>query len=331
MKPWYKEESDIVVSSRIRLARNLRSVPFPHKLSDTKIKEITDLIKNNLIDMEFSFGKLHYLPIEEHIEEAAAMVERHIISPQFLKNNRGRGLLLSDDESVSIMLCEEDHIRIQVLLGGDRLKEAYKIASEVDKAVNQKLDIAVSNELGFLTECPTNLGSGLRASLMLHLPALESFGSIKTISDSLSKIGFTVRGLYGEGSNAVCSMFQVSNQVTLGLEESQALNNLENVAKQIINQERHSRDELDLSLLEDKIYRAYGTLKYARLLTSSEMMGLLSLIKLGISMGIIKDIKQSTVTELLIECEPNMLQQKNGRMTPTDRDIARASLVRKKL
>ncbi len=331
MKSWYKQPSDIAVSTRIRIARNLKGVPFPHKMTTAQIKSVCESIKEALTDVEFKVGKLHYIPMESVADEAAAMVERHIISPDFAANPEGRALLLSDDESVSIMLCEEDHIRIQVLFSGKDLFGAYDVASEIDRVICEKLEIAFHPQLGFLTECPTNLGTGLRASVMLHLPVLESLGGINAVSESVSKIGLTVRGLYGEGSNSAASLYQLSNQVTLGLTEEQALKNLDGIANQIIEQEKNARNEIPKEQLEDSVCRAFGILKEARILSSEEMMNLLSRLKLGITEGIIKNVDKSLPMELLIEAQPYMLQKLNGRMTPSDRDILRAKLCREKL
>ena len=328
---WYKNTGDIVISTRIRLARNIKNLPFPHKMNESQIETLCQDVKNIFINKKFSFGKLNYISLENAGNELESMVERHIISPNFAANAKNRALLISDDESVSIMLCEEDHIRIQVIKGTNTLKESYKIAKEIDKVINENLDIAYSENLGFLTACPTNLGTGLRASLMLHLPAIEMHGGISSLVQSVSKIGFTVRGLYGEGSKAFGSLYQISNQVTLGLLEEDAVKNLDGIVEQIINQEKTARKDFSKEKLEDMVFRALGTLKSARIMSSSEMGNLISLIKLGISEGIIKDIEKNLPMRLFIETAPNMIQKSNGRMTPLDRDCLRAKILREEL
>ena len=300
-------------------------------MNESQIETLCQDVKNIFINKKFSFGKLNYISLENAGNELESMVERHIISPNFAANAKNRALLISDDESVSIMLCEEDHIRIQVIKGTNTLKESYKIAKEIDKVINENLDIAYSENLGFLTACPTNLGTGLRASLMLHLPAIEMHGGISSLVQSVSKIGFTVRGLYGEGSKAFGSLYQISNQVTLGLLEEDAVKNLDGIVEQIINQEKTARKDFSKEKLEDMVFRALGTLKSARIMSSSEMGNLISLIKLGISEGIIKDIEKNLPMRLFIETAPNMIQKSNGRMTPLDRDCLRAKILREEL
>jgi protein arginine kinase len=261
--------------------------------------------------------------------EINAMVERHIISPEFAKSNKDRAIILSGDESISIMIGEEDHIRIQVILDGFKLDEAYDIAERIDTLLYSKLNFAFDSELGYLTECPTNLGTGLRASVMLHLPVIESNGEIATLSDTVNKIGFTVRGMYGEGSKAVASLYQVSNQITLGISEKNAIDNLKIIANQLIEKERSAAKLIDSLKMEDIAYRALGTLKYSRVISSNETMKLLSRIKLGITLGILKG--EINPIELLIEAQPYMLMRKYGEMQADERDISRAEFLREKL
>ncbi len=328
MANWYDENTDIAVSTRIRIARNLKNVPFTNKLNDEKIKEISLKIKELLKDKVFSFGKLEYISLNIDDNEIESLVERHIISPDFANVAKKRALCLSEDESVSIMICEEDHFRIQVILPGCNLKEAYKKAAEVDEFLCKNLNIAYSDTLGFLTECPSNLGTGLRASVMLHIPALENVNAISNISDSISKIGLTVRGLYGEGSGATASLYQISNQVTLGITEEDAINNLKGITDQIIEEEKKTRKEFLPVQLSDVVFRALGTLENARILSGKELMTLASKLKLGITEGIIKNIPKYVSMKLIIECSPGMLQKKFGLMEPNERDIKRAEYCR---
>ena len=334
MSNWYSTDGpkdDIVVSTRIRLARNLSDLPFSTGMTDEQRTKLKLKVKNALESSNTPFAHtLKYIDMENIPEnEIGAMVERHIISPLFATSNKSRAIILSDDESVSIMVGEEDHIRIQVILPGLQLEKAYNIAEQIDTLLYEQLHFAFDQELGFLTECPTNLGTGLRASVMLHLPVSESKGVISNLAQTVGKIGFTVRGMYGEGTKSAASLYQISNQITLGISEKDALDNLRIIAEQIIQKETSLREELNSLKVEDMAFRALGILKNVRILSSNEMMNLLSRIKLGQSMGIIKeDIK---TVQLLIEGQPHMLMKKYGEMQPDERDICRATDIREKI
>ena len=335
MRNWYEtvdEKNPSVVSSRIRLARNIKGIPFPKRMNDNQKKEILETLKNLLDGISLDgVGTLKYINMDALPEEQLfAMVERHIISPDFANKQGPKGLVISENEAVSIMLLEEDHIRLQVLAGGFYLNEAYEIAKKIEGILSGGLTLAFDKQFGYLTECPTNLGTGLRASLMLHLPVLEMSGNLSVIADSVSKIGLTVRGMYGEGSRSHAALYQLSNQVTLGISEQAAIDNLSAIATQIVQKENAAREELDRAAVEDNVYRALGTLKYARILSSEEMMNLLSSVKLGISMGIL-DISPELPMSLLVEGQPYSLQNANGRMTPNDRDVLRATMIRERL
>ena len=313
MSSWYAvsaPEDDIVVSTRIRLARNLSGMPFPARMSADQRRELNARVKKAITESNTPFAKtLKYIDMKNVPQtEIMAMVERHVISPEFASGNEERAIILSDDESISIMIGEEDHIRIQVIMGGLQLEKAYDIAERLDTLLYDTLHFAFDRNLGFLTECPTNLGTGLRASVMLHLPVIESSGEISQLADSVGKIGFTVRGMYGEGSKPAASMYQVSNQITLGISEKNALDNLKIITQQLIDKERSERKNLNRIKVEDTCFRALGILENARLLSGEEMMNLLSRIKLGMSMGIIKS--EAMPVKLLIEGQPYMLMKK---------------------
>lgn len=331
MSSWYTShapEDDIAVSTRIRLARNLSGLPFPARMTPEQRKELNLKVKNAVLQSNTPFAKsLKYIDMADVPQtEIAAMVERHIISPEFAEENADRAIIISADESISIMIGEEDHVRIQVILGGLQLEKAYDTAEQLDSLLYNELHFAFDRNLGFLTECPTNLGTGLRASVMLHLPVTESNGEISSIAETVGKIGFTVRGMYGEGTKASASMYQVSNQITLGISEKNAIDNLKIITAQLIDKERKARNGLNKIKLEDMCFRALGTLQNSRILSSKEMMDLLSRIKLGISMGIIKtDILP---IKLFIEGQPNMLMKKYGQLEPEERDIYRAAFIR---
>ena len=331
MSSWYTShapEDDIAVSTRIRLARNLSGLPFPARMTPEQRKELNLKVKNAVLQSNTPFAKsLKYIDMADVPQtEIAAMVERHIISPEFAEENADRAIIISADESISIMIGEEDHVRIQVILGGLQLEKAYDTAEQLDSLLYNELHFAFDRSLGFLTECPTNLGTGLRASVMLHLPVTESNGEISSIAETVGKIGFTVRGMYGEGSKASASMYQVSNQITLGISEKNAIDNLKIITAQLIDKERKARNSLNKIKLEDMCFRALGTLQNCRVLSSKEMMDLLSRIKLGISMGIIKT--DVLPIKLFIEGQPNMLMKKYGQLEPEERDIYRAAFIR---
>ena len=331
MSSWYTPhapEDDIAVSTRIRLARNLSGLPFPARMTPEQRRELNLKVKNAVLQSNTPFAKsLKYIDMADVPQtEIAAMVERHIISPEFAEENADRAIIISADESISIMIGEEDHVRIQVILGGLQLEKAYDTAEQLDSLLYNELHFAFDRSLGFLTECPTNLGTGLRASVMLHLPVTESNGEISSIAETVGKIGFTVRGMYGEGTKASASMYQVSNQITLGISEKNAIDNLKIITAQLIDKERNARNSLNKIKLEDMCFRALGTLQNSRILSSKEMMDLLSRIKLGISMGIIKT--DVLPIKLFIEGQPNMLMKKYGQLEPEERDIYRAAFIR---
>ena len=331
MSSWYAvsaPEDDIVVSTRIRLARNLSGMPFPARMNADQRRELNARVKKAITESNTPFAKtLKYIDMKNVPQtEIMAMVERHVISPEFASGNEERAIILSDDESISIMIGEEDHIRIQVIMGGLQLEKAYDIAERLDTLLYDTLHFAFDRNLGFLTECPTNLGTGLRASVMLHLPVIESSGEISQLADSVGKIGFTVRGMYGEGSKPAASMYQVSNQITLGISEKNALDNLKIITQQLIDKERSERKNLNRVKVEDTCFRALGILENARLLSGEEMMNLLSRIKLGMSMGIIKS--EVMPVKLLIEGQPYMLMKKYGQLEADERDIYRANFIR---
>lgn len=331
MSSWYcntVSQKDIAVSTRIRLARNLSDMPFPSRMSHEQSEELKLRVKRAITESNTPFAKnLKYIDMSAVPKnEIGAMAERHIISPEFAERTDGRAIILSDDESISIMIGEEDHLRIQVILGGLQLEKAYNLAEELDALLHSELHFAFDSELGFLTECPTNLGTGLRASVMLHLPVCESTGEISALSDAVGKIGFTVRGMYGEGSKSVASMYQLSNQITLGISEKNAIDNLKIIASQLIEKEQKARSELNRLKIEDMVYRALGQLKGCRILSGSEMMKLLSAIKLGVNMGILDN--ELMPMKHIVEEQPHMLMKKYGEMTPEERDICRATALR---
>ncbi len=320
----------IVLSTRIRLARNLKDHPFPARLSAAEKSEVNAIVRDALLDGE---NGLRYLEMKDlSAIEAVSLAEKHLISPEFASDAAGRALLLSEDETVSIMLCEEDHVRIQVIEPGLSLETAWGKANALDEALSGRVSVAFDEKLGYLTQCPTNLGTALRASVMLHLPALSRAGLMPRLSSTIAKLGLTLRGTYGEGSKPVGEIFQLSNQVTLGISEQAAIQNLESIAKQIMQQEAQARQSLkNDSLFVDKIYRAYGILTSAYMLSCSECTDLLSLVRLGAALDIL-DIPIEALNRLLTQIQPATLQADAGRAcSPAERDVMRAQKVKETL
>ena len=332
---WYKkydENDDIIVSTRIRLARNLADFPFPGRMSEKQMQEAKDKIYGAL-DAEKEMFADGYKKIEMSSvskPDRQVMVEKHLISPELAAKNNAAVVSGFDDE-LNIMLMEEDHIRLQVIKGGFALKEAYELANKVDDAIEKHTSYAFSEKFGYLTACPTNTGTGMRASVMMHLPALTMTGNIDRIIASASELGLTVRGLYGEGSKAYGSMYQLSNQITLGCSEEEIIEKLANIAGQIKKKEEDTRKAIkNKPEVADRLWRSLGTLRYARSLSSKEAKALLSDYILGKAMGIIdEEIKQNPV-ELMVLTEPAHIEQiaSGSELTPQQRDDKRAQLVR---
>ncbi len=319
------------ISSRVRLARNLKGYPFPKRLSESAKQEIIEKVKGVLPMLS---EKLQFVELSDLSDNAIiSMVERHLISPDFAGSREGRALVVSEDESVSIMINEEDHLRIQVIKEGLSLEEAFEIADRLDTELSKYLEFAFDKELGYLTECPTNLGTGMRASVMMHLAALSESRSVNRISSNLQKLGFAIRGTYGEGSDAPSCMYQLSNQITLGLSEKSALENIKNIAAKLSDSETATREKLLESVeYQDKISRSLGILLTARLISFTEATRLLSNVRMGISEGIIDDITLDTVDKLMVNIQPASLMQTVGKsLTPSERDKFRAEFIKKSL
>jgi protein arginine kinase len=337
---WYfskSNDADIVLTSRIRLARNIDNLPFPHMMSKEQSEKVIEDISssimesNSFIANEFRLARLASLNYLDRI----SMVEKHLISKDLAGNYEKAAVLLNRDENVSIMINEEDHIRLQVIYPGMNLKDAYDYATKIDDLIEERITYSYDSKLGYLTSCPTNVGTGIRASVMVHLPALTISRNIDNIVKTVTQVGMTIRGLYGEGSNIMGNIYQISNQVTLGFSEDEIINNLTAVTTKIIDQEKRMRQyliEKQLVDIEDSVYRALGTLKYARKLENSESLNLLSRIRMGLEMGIIKDISIKNLNELLVNVQPATLQLIEGReLTEKERDVTRAKIVRETL
>ena len=342
MNKWYESaenSSDIVLSSRIRLARNLAKYPFCGRLTpeqagklDTEVRQALEKI--NLGENRFDFIRMEQLSRSEGL----AMVEHHVISPDFLEKDPGRMVALSKDSSISVMINEEDHIRIQVLASGLNLEQALETANRIDDVLDESLEYAFDDQLGFLTACPSNLGTGLRASVMVHVPALEQAGALNKLAGTISKLGLTIRGTYGEGSKAQGALYQISNQITLGISEEQAIKNLRSIVLQVVEKEKEARKALISSeQFVDRIYRCYGTLKYARMVSSEEFYELISYVRIGIServlpAEILDKIKLEDLNALLFRVgSATICKAAGSELAPEQRDAIRAKMIQEVL
>ncbi len=331
---WYLgtgAQNDVVINTSIHLARNVREHPFPNMLSLPDKLKVNAVIRQAADEIDgyiFNYAEMKTLSQSEVV----SLAERHLVSPEFASSRDGRALLLTEDEAVSIMLNEEDHIRLQVMYAGFALDEAYKTANAIDKELSGKLNFAFDESLGYLTQDPVALGTGMKASVVLHLPALVSTSQITKLITTVSKLGLSLRGSYEEGAAAKGDMFRLSNTITLGISERAAIENLKSIALQIAAQERSAREEIFRSpVTEDKIYRAYGVLKYARMIDTNEFMELISLVRLGAVKGIIK-MDCTQIEALMIHMQPATISLSVDRpLDRVERDKLRAAMVRQNL
>lgn len=329
-------DSDIVMSSRARLARNLRGHKFLVQADEAERTDVESEVRAALEGVPFA-EEMVYLDLEKASRlDGELLVERHLISRELARSEGPRGACYSPSESISIMVCEEDHLRLQVLRSGMELEAAWEEADRIDDLISERLDYAFSSRYGYLTSCPTNVGTGLRASVMLHLPALVYTKHIEKVFHAGNKMNLAVRGLYGEGAQPLGDFFQISNQGALSVSERDVLERLGRVVPQFIHYERKVRDALlgsDRAALEDKVWRALGILKSARTISSEETLEHLSAVRLGVNLSLLPtDVNMDTVNELFITTQPAHLQKlSTGPMEPKERDVARASLLRKRL
>ncbi len=325
-------ESDIVISSRIRLARNLEDFPFQSRLSEDKRTRLESLLRDGIEAAGIS-GSPAYMNLRGADPiDCTLLVERHLISREHAEDEGDRGVAYTSSETVSIMTIEEDHLRIQVMRSGFQLDEAWKTIDEVDTKLEGRFPYAFSSEYGYLTACPTNVGTGMRVSVMLHLPALVMTRQIEKVFNAVARLNMVVRGLYGEGTHASGDFYQISNQVTLGRSEEEILAEFREIVPKIISYERKIRSkflESHRPNLEDKVWRAVGSLQSARQISSEETMERLSMVRMGVNLGIVEEIEIGTVNELFILSQPAHLQKLEGQvLDPGERDIVRARFIR---
>ncbi|OQY30066.1 MAG: protein arginine kinase [Candidatus Cloacimonetes bacterium 4572_55] len=324
--------ADIVISSRIRLARNLAGYPFFQTAGKSQLLDIWQTVRQSSETLPHFQNAYEYKIADLSHIEREFLLERHLISRELFSTAPGRGVLISRDQKFSIMINEEDHIRVQIVLSGFRLSSAWFELNRLDDLFSERMPYAFDNNLGYLTACPTNVGTGLRASLLLHLPGLALTKQIKKVFNSFNHLGLTVRGLYGEGSEMKGNLFQISNQVTLGRSEIGLIEDLERTARHILKSERQARRALldkAHNQIEDKIWRAYGLLCHARIISSDELINLSSGLRLGVTLGIIQDLSINELNDLLLSTQPAHLQSYFGRkINSSERNYLRAEFIR---
>lgn len=333
MSNWYLESgknSDVVISTRIRLARNIDEIPFKIRESKTNQKELLEKIK--YITPSIGYG-LKFLDMQD-IDDVTKMclVEKHIISPDIIKaKDEPSAILINEEEDICIMINEEDHIRIQIFSSGLELKQTMDLAIEIDQKLDELLHYAHNDKYGYLTACPTNIGTGLRASVMVNLPALKITGNLSKVLHIVNNFGMTIRGIYGEESQSKGDVYQISNNQTLGITEQEIISNLENITKKVIEQERLARKYLTKNSieLEDRVYRAYGILTNAKKISLDECISLLADVKLGTDLGIIQELDDSKIKKLELYTKPASLQKYVGEiLNKYNRDIKRGEIIK---
>lgn len=340
ISPWMREkgpDSDIVLSSRIRLARNFADVSFPPVASELELSKIQQFFKKYYEKQSFgNYKDFEFLAMSDLTSiEKRVLVEKHLISPYLAKNAQKAGSMISRNEQVSVMVNEEDHIRIQLYFPGFQLTKALEETFKLDDWLEAKVNYAFDETKGYLTSCPTNVGTGMRASVMMHLPALVLTNQVNRMIPAINQLGLVVRGIYGEGSEAIGNLFQISNQITLGKSEEDIVQDLQSVVGQLIEHEREARKRImaqSTTRLENRIFRSYGVLEYSRIIESKEAATCLSNVRLGIDLGIIKNVSQNILNELMVLTQPGFLQHYAKKvLTPNERDVLRAELIRERL
>lgn len=328
---WYKEisnDSDVVVSSRVRYARNISNYKFVNLLNEKEFNDIIELIEKSINKNKYKL--LNMKNIDEVTQNS--LKEEYLISKEFVGNDNG-AIITNEDNSLVCMVNEEDHLRMQAFCSGLNIDECYNKLKEFNDELERKINFSKSEKYGYLTACPTNAGSGMRVSLMLHLPALKESGMLSQVLEQVNNIGFSVRGIYGENSDSIGNMYQISNRKTLGLTDKEIIDNLKIVVTSIIEAERKARNILKENIsFKDSVYRALGILKNARLITVNEAMGLLSNVRLGISTNIISEVTLDKIQSLMIEIQKNTLKLLiKEDFDSKEENIFRADYIRKEL
>ncbi len=329
------DAKDVAISSRIRLARNLKGISFPSFADEKQLANVNEEVLRAL-QLKTNIGLLHPLEMEElTLADRLLLVDKHLCSPQFIEQPHLRMLVVNREQTISVMVNEEDHLRIQTITPGFSLEEALALANQVDDYLEQSLEYCFDEYYGYLTACPTNVGTGIRASVMLHLPALAMVDQLKKVLPALTHIGINIRGFYGEGTESLGEIYQISNQVTLGQSEEDLTNNLKSICRQVIEQEHSVREALlkeSKLQLEDRLCRSYGLLSNARIITSQEALKLLSDVKLGAELGILPSVNNQVITKLMFLTRASLIQKLIGKeVSSTERDTYRAKIIREGL
>ncbi len=327
------ENAGIAISTRLRLARNLAGMVFPRRADKKQLKHVFDLVQHITEDPDMPSGTRAVDIDKLDRIDRMVLIERRLISPDLARMRTHRALYVDSAEISSAMINEEDHLRLQIMHPGLWLSESWPLADRLDGIYEKHLDYAYNPDFGYLTACPTNCGTGMRASVMLHLPALAMAGRIGPVLHAVNQLGLTARGLYGEGTESMGNLFQVSNQWTLGRSETQILQAIESMVRQIIDRE-HAEQEILITegrtLVEDKVGRAYGILSNARIISSRELLELVSDLRLGIDLGIVKGITHAAIEEIIMCSQPAHLQKLAGKaLDAPERDRRRSDLIRK--
>lgn len=340
MNKWYEEQSadsDVVISSRIRLARNIKGFYFQERMNRESAIQLVNKVTGLTKDLELKEDqKFYHCSINKLRDiDKASMVEWHIISPLLAEKELETGLIVSEDEGISVMVNEEDHLRIQAIACGMNMEKAFLDADRIDDYFSEQLGYAYDDRYGYLTSCPTNVGTGLRASYMVFLPALNIAGKIEKLAEEIGRYGAQIRGIYGEGTKGLGHIFQISNKTTLGRSEKEIIDNLEKLVDQVVFQERKRREYLinmNSDEIEDKVYRSYGVLKYAKKINTVDALMMLSQLKLGMDAGLMKLSEPLNIHKLMMEITPANLQKSLGKsIGRTERDRYRAEYISKKL
>jgi protein arginine kinase len=329
------EAGDVVFSSRVRLARNLKGIPFPNQATEEQLEQVNREI-GRVLEKKSDLGPIAISKVAQMPPvDRMVLIEEHLCSPQFIEEPQQRALAVNGDKSISLMINEEDHLRIQTITPGFSIENAMELANRVDDYLESGLDFCFDEQFGYLTSCPTNAGTGIRASVMVHLPALAMVDQVKRVLSALTHVGINIRGLYGEGTESFGDLYQISNQITMGRSEEELAGNLISISRQVVEQERAVREALakDSRLqLEDRLCRSYGILTQARMLSAQEALKLFSDVKLGVELGIISGVDKIKLKELIFLSRAAILQNIIGReLAPTERDFYRAQLIREQL
>ena len=334
MSNWYLQNgknSDVVISTRVRLARNIKEFNFENKCKKEDKKKILEKIESIVPSLGYGLQLLKLKDMDDLTK--LSLAEKHIISPEFANSqDENRAILINNEENICIMINEEDHLRMQVFAEGMAIEELMNLAIEIDQKLEKLLDYAYSEKYGYLTACPTNVGTGARISVMVHLPGLAETGNLNKVLHIVNNFGMNVRGVYGEGSQSMGNIYQISNNQTLGISEQEIVKNMKIITEKVIEQERIARKYLgkEQSRFEDMVYRSFGILENARLLSSNECIDLLSDVKLGTDMGVISELDDTKVKKLFLYTKPANLQKYCGKvMNSNERDIKRTEIIRK--